>query len=240
LSADNRIEKAIELANTGDGPITRAPVDTLGSAEWWDALRAGESVRVVFSRYHGDSLQGRIGQGPVFRIPPRGEVVAPPPAQVASNRAPEVDAPTTGDGALFRTLRLLEREARADADARAERHQQALERMLISQAENQTRFYEAMTSMFVGERRASRDDERRSKKDEREHELRKTREVRETVARAVREALEESRNDDDDDDDDDDEAPPQDAIASALSGLGETVKPLVQELGRRAAKSAIG
>lgn len=218
---DGRIRDAMALGDGPDGPVTRIPVALVGDAALWDALAPGARVRVVFSRYHGDVLKTRIGQGPIWVVPPRGETVdAREPAP-----APAAPAPASSEHGLFLILRELQREARSEADARSARELAAMRELYSAQASLTRDYFAQMTSMFLGERR----DERQSAARERADAARRDARLVAATRAAVREEIDDAR----DDEDDDAEAPP-DAVATAISGLGEIVRPLATEIGRRA------
>lgn len=219
---DGRIRDAMALGDGPDGPVTRIPVAMVGDAALWDALAPGARVRCVFSRYHGDVLKSRIGQGPIWVVPPRGETVdAREPAP-----APAAAPASSNEHGLFLILRELQREARSEADARAARELAAMRELYSAQASLTRDYFAQMTSMFLSERR----DERQSAARERADAARRDARLVAATRAAVREEIEEARDDEDDADD----APPPDAVASAISGLGEIVRPLATEIGRRA------
>lgn len=217
---DGRIREAMSLGGGPDGPVTRIPVALVGDAALWDAIAPGVRVRCVFSRYHGDVLKTRIGQGPIWVVPPRGETVAERDATPAP--AP---APASSEHGLFLILRELQREARSEADARSARELAAMRELYSAQASLTRDYFAQMTSMFLGERR----DERQSAARERADAARRDARLVAATRAAVREEIDDAR----DDEDDDAEAPP-DAVATAISGLGEIVRPLATEIGRRA------
>lgn len=218
---DGRIREAMALGDGPDGPITRIPVAMIGDAAMWDALAPGARVRVVFSRYHGDVLKTRIGQGPIWVVPPRGETVDAREATPAPAPAPA----SSSEHGLFLILRELQREARSEADARAARELGAMRELYSAQASLTRDYFAQMTSMFLGERR----DERQAAARERADAARRDARLVAATRAAVREEIEEARDDDDDDD-----AAPPDAVATAIHGLGEIVRPLASEIGRRA------
>lgn len=226
---DGRIRDALPLGDTGDGPITRAPVALLGDAALWDAVAPGARVRVVFSRYHGDILKTRIGQGPIWVVPPRGETAdtrAPTPA-------PEPAPPASGDHTLFLVLRQLQKEASADADARAARELGALRELYSTQAEMTRSYFAQMTSMFLAERRDERDSAARERRETAKRDRALLEQTAAATRQVVREELDAAR-----DDDEDDAAPIGDPIEQALTGLTETVRPIAAELTRRAVNGA--
>lgn len=232
VSPDGRIREAMSLSADSDGqPITRYPIASLGDAAWWDALPTAAQVRVVFTRYHGDQLKARLGQGPIWTVPSGGERVAPAPPPPREPPQP----PLNSEAGLFLVLRDLQREARMEAQAQSDRYLASLQSLLLSQAQNQRDFYDSMTRMFVGERGAERLDQRR----ERDAERRAERERIEALRGVVRDELSAAREREEDQEDEEDEARQEtgDAIAKAVSSLGETVKPLVNELGKRAVKA---
>lgn len=228
IGTDGRIRDAMSLVNDDQGqPVTRYPIATVGDAGWWDSFRTGQQVRLVFTRYHGDQLKARLGQGPIWTVPSGGERV--------DARPPAAPAAPSQDGSLFIILRQMHNEAHAQAQLAADRHTAALQAMLLSQAENQRAFYQSMTQMFVGERGAERAGLAKERQAERAAELARVEALR-TVVRDELAAASAAAADDDED-----ETPDAgDAIATALSGLGDTLKPLTTELGKRAARAAAG
>jgi len=219
---DGRIRDALALGDGPDGPVTRIPVALIGDAALWDAITPGTRVRAVFSRYHGDVLKSRIGQGPIWVVPPRGEAVD---ARAPESPAPPAPAPASSEHGLFLILRELQREARSEADARAARELAAMRELYSAQASLTRDYFAQMTGMFLAERR----DERQSAARERADAARRDARLVAATRAAVREEIEDAR-----DDGDDDEAAPPDAVVTALHGLGEIVKPLASEIGRRA------
>ena len=247
IGADGRIREALSLSLDSDGqPVTRYPITSLGDAAWWDGLKTGQQVRVVFTRYHGDQLKARLGQGPVLMIPSGGERVAPPAPPAPPPPPPGAGTP---GGDLFLVLRTLQREERELAEAAAQRHLNALEKMLLAQSQAQQQFYDSMTRMFLGERseqrrnaaeereaarreeaaeRAARAKEREA---ERQHQARMVDGMR-SVVREELKALEA------DEEEETAEEQAGDAIANAVTAIGDAAKPLISELTKRATKAA--
>jgi len=233
VGEDGRIKEALTVGQSEDGPVTRIPVNLLGDAALWDAINPGTRVRVVFTRYHGDQLKTKFGQGPIWVVPPRGETVDE--RRPTREEPPPMPAPDGGGHTLFLVLRQLEKEATNMAEARAQREIQALRELYATQAQMQRDYFAQMTSMFLGERK----DERQSEARRRAEEARRDERIATAVSTATRTAIAEAQTKEEAEDEDDDD-PEVDAVEAALTGLSETIKPIAAELGKRMAKGAIG
>lgn len=235
VGEDGRIKEALTVGQSEDGPITRLPVSLLGDAALWDSITPGTRVRVVFTRYHGDQLKTKFGQGAIWVVPPRGETVD---ERRPTREEPLPKTPISEGQSMFLFLRSLQNEAQMQAEARAARELAALREMYATQAAMTRDYFAQMTAMFMGERQNERQDAARQRAAEDKRERRLAEAVGQAARTAVAEAVQSKADEDDEADDDD--APEVDAVEAALTGLTETLKPIAGEIGKRMAKGAIG
>jgi len=208
------------------GPITRAPVALMGDPRWWDVWPAnGGFVRLVFARVHGDQVLARMGSGPLWVPKNRREGTAAPSSSSSTEPAPSNPVMTSPDGSLFQVLLQLQ----SMADSRAKLEIAAVREQSHQQRQADRDFMRSMSELMVGARREERRDAERSTR-------RAALDIADAARAAVAEAHELEREDRADDEPEEQKIAEQaDLIGRALSGLGDSVKPILSELARRAA-----
>ena len=221
-----RLGVALVLGHDDEGgPITRAPVALMGDARWWDVWPPGGGfVRLVFARVHGDQVLARMGSGPLWVPKNRREGTAAPSAEAAP-AAPQNPVLASPDGSLFTVLLQLQ----AMADSRAKLEIAAVREASQQQRQADRDFMRSMSELMVGARREERRDVERSTR-------RQALDIADAARAAVAEAHELDREDRAEDEPEEQKIAEQaDLIGRALSGLGDSVKPILSELARRAA-----
>ena len=156
----------------------------------------------------------------------RREGTAAPSSSSSPEPAPPVNpVMTSPDGSLFQVLLQLQ----SMADSRAKLEIAAVREASQQQRQADRDFMRSMSELMVGARREERRDAERSTR-------RAALDIADAARAAVAEAHELEREDRAEDEPEEQKIAEQaDLIGRALSGLGDSVKPILSELARRAA-----